>query len=88
MTYLRVSEALLDGDDLVWQKAVRLLVNVYRRLCARRLDEAVDRAGVLVEPPAQVAHVASGLSFKVCVVRIDDVLHRRTFVDVLVNIHE
>ncbi len=83
----RVDEFLLDLDDLIGHEAVGGLVDGDRHFARRRLDEAEDLSGVLVEPVGQVAGVVPGLRIEVERVRGDHLVDRQAL-SVAMDVHE
>ena len=82
-----VDELGLDLDQFVGDESVRFLVDGVGGVLGRRLDQAEDLPGLLVEPVRDVAGVVFRLRLEIQRVRGDHVVDRRTL-GVLVDIHE
>ena len=77
----RAQECSLTREDLVGDEAVGLAVHRVGRLGVRRLDEAEDLPGALVDPVAQVADAVRPLGGEVGLVGGRDVARRDAALD-------
>src|SRR4029079_2951023 len=68
--------SLLNFVDLVGNEAMRVAVNRVRGFLARRIDEAENLAGLLVDPVAEIADAVPGLLLEILQVRVRNVLCR------------
>lgn len=81
------SRSFLDLIDVIGDQTVGLPVDIRSSLGRGSLDQAEHLASSLIDPVPQVAHVVGSLGLQVGEVRLSDVIHRNSTID-LVNIHE